>query len=81
VSLCVCAIPVFGVCDGIDYGIVDGGGLGDHGRHRVHVGSQHISIPDTEEEKEETEMETKEEEEKEEKETMSRQLKIVISIV
>lgn len=38
-------LPVLGVCDGVDDGVVDGRGLGDDGGHRVHVGSQHVCVP------------------------------------
>ena len=49
VCLSVCGVlPVFGVCDGVDDWVVDGGGLSDDRRDGVHVGSQHISVPDTE---------------------------------
>ena len=43
--------PVFGVCDGVDDWVVDGGGLSDDRRDGVHVGSQHVSVPDPEKRK------------------------------
>lgn len=45
VILCVCVLPVFGVCDGVDDGVVDGRGFGDDSGHRVHVGRQHVGVP------------------------------------
>lgn len=35
---------VFGVSDGVDDGVVDGGGFCDDGRHGVHIRSQHLSV-------------------------------------
>ncbi len=37
-------IPVFGVSDGIDDWVVDGGCFGNHSRHRVHVGCEHVRV-------------------------------------
>ena len=37
--------PVLGVRDGVNDGVVDGGGLGDDGWHGVHVGRQDVRIP------------------------------------
>lgn len=42
------ATPVLGVSDGIDDRIVDGGGLGNDGWHRAHVGRQDVRVPGTE---------------------------------
>lgn len=33
------------MCYGVYDGVVDCGGFGDHGRNRVHIRSQHVSIP------------------------------------
>lgn len=41
----MCVLPVFGVCDGVDDGVVDGRGFGDDSGHRVHVGRQHVGVP------------------------------------
>lgn len=38
-------LPVLWVRDGIDDGVMDGRGLGDDSRNRIHVGSQHVCIP------------------------------------
>lgn len=40
--------PVLGVRDGVNDGVVDGGGLGDDGWHGVHVGRQDVCVPRTE---------------------------------
>lgn len=42
----VCIVPVFGVCYGIYNGVVDSRCFGDHSRNRVHIWSQHVSVPE-----------------------------------
>lgn len=39
-------LPVFGMCYGVYDGVVDRRRFGNHGRNRVHVGSQQIGIPE-----------------------------------
>lgn len=38
------------MCNGIYNGIMDSRCFGDHSRNRVHIGSQHVSIPERERE-------------------------------
>ncbi len=39
-------VPVFGVCDGVDDGIVDCWSFGYHSRYWIHIWCEHIRIPE-----------------------------------